>query len=81
MRGHITKRGKNSWTIVLSMGHDPSTGKRRQQWVAVKGTKKEAERKLAELLHQVDTGGFVKPTRVTVAEFLTLACATTPGLT
>ena len=22
MRGHITKRGKNSYTIVLSMGND-----------------------------------------------------------
>jgi len=70
VRGHIRKRGKNSWTIVLSMGQDPSTGKRRQQWVSVKGNKKDAERKLAELLHQIDTGGFVRPAKVTVAEFL-----------
>ena len=52
MRGHLKKRSKNSWTIVLDRGRDPATGKRRQQWVSVKGTKRDAERKLAELLHQ-----------------------------
>ena len=70
MRGHLVKRAKGSWSIVLDLGRDPSTGKRRQQWVSVKGTKKEAEAKLAELLHQQDTGGYVKPTRVTVGDFL-----------
>lgn len=70
MRGHIRKRGKDSWTIVLSMGRDPSTGKRRQQWFTIKGTKKDAERKLSELLHQVDTGQFIKPAKITLAEFL-----------
>jgi len=70
VRGHIRKRGKDSWTIVLSMGHDPATGKRRQQWVSVKGTKKDAERKLSELLHQVDRGEFLKPTKNTLADFL-----------
>ena len=54
MRGHIVKRYKNSYTIVFNLGVDPSTGKRKQQWVTVKGTKKEAEKKLAELLHQLD---------------------------
>lgn len=70
MRGHITKRGKNSYTIVLSMGYDPVTHKRRQQWVSVKGTKKDAERRLAELVHQIDNGGFVRPSKLTVAQFL-----------
>ena len=70
MRGHIVKRYKNSYTIVLNMGADPATGKRKQQWVTVKGTKKEAEKRLAELLHQLDTGTFVKPGKTTVADYL-----------
>lgn len=70
MRGHIVKRGKDSYTIVLSLGYDPVTCKRLRQWVSVKGNKKEAELKLSELLHQVDTGSFVKPGKVTVGEFL-----------
>ena len=70
MRGHIVKRYKNSWTIILSLGHDHVTGKRKQQWVSIKGTKKDAERKLSELLHQLDTGGFVKPNKLSVGQFL-----------
>ena len=70
MRGHIVKRYKNSYSIVLSLGIDPLTGKRRQQWVTVKGTKRDAEKRLAELLHQLDTGTFVKPYKTTLAEFL-----------
>jgi integrase len=70
MRGHITKRGKNSYTIVLSLGNDPATGKRKQHWESVKGTKKEAEKRLSELLSQLDTGGFVKPSKITLGEYL-----------
>lgn len=70
MRGHIIKRYNNSYTIVLNLGKDPATGKRKQQWVSVKGTKKDAEKRLAELLHQIDTGTFMKPSKTTVAEYL-----------
>ena len=70
MRGHIIKRYKDSYTIVLNLGRDPSTGKRKQQWISVKGTKKEAERKLSDILHQLDTGTFMKPGKTTVADFL-----------
>lgn len=70
MRGHIIKRYKDSYTIVINLGTDPATGKRKQQWYSVKGTKKETEKKLAELLQQLDTGTFIKPDKITVAEFL-----------
>jgi integrase len=70
MRGHILKRGKNSYTVVFELGKDPSTGKRKQQWISVKGTKKDAEKRLAELLHQIDTGAFMKPGKTTFGDFL-----------
>ncbi len=70
MRGHIVKRYKNSYTIVLSVGRDPVTNKPRQQWVTVKGNKKDAEKKLAELLHQIDNGIYIKPGKITLREFL-----------
>ncbi len=69
MRGHIVKRYKDSYTIVLNLGIDPQ-GKRKQQWLSVKGTKKEAEKKLAELFHQLDTGTFMRPSKTTLAEYL-----------
>ncbi len=70
MRGHVTKRGKDSWTIVLSLGNDPETGKRKQKWVSVKGNKKTAEARLVELVHQIDTGSLSNPAKLTLAEFL-----------
>lgn len=70
MRGHIRKRGKNSWAIVVDLGRDPQTGKRRQQTATVRGTKKDAERELRALLTRLETGAYVKPTKVTVGEFL-----------
>jgi integrase len=70
MRGHIVKRGKNSYSIAISLGKDPTTGKYKYQWVTVKGIKKEAEKRLAELLHQLDTGTYIKPGKTTLAEFL-----------
>ena len=59
MRGHIVKRGKNSYSIAVSLGKDPATGKYKYQWVSVKGTKKDAEKRLSELLHQLDSGTFM----------------------
>jgi integrase len=70
MRGHIKQRAKGTWTIVLDLSRDPVTGKRKQQWTTVKGTKKLAEQKLAELQHQMDTGFFVKPSKLTVGDYL-----------
>ena len=69
-RGHIRQRGKGTWAVVVSLGRDPLTGERRRQWVSVKGTKRDAERRLTELLQQQDTGAFVKPGKLTTAEFL-----------
>lgn len=70
MRGHIKKRSRGSWAIVIDLSKDPVSGNRRQQWITVKGTKRDAERRLAELLHQVDTGSFVQPTKHTLGELL-----------
>ena len=70
MRGHIIKRYKNSYTIVLNLGRDPATGTPKQQWISIKGTKKDAERRLSDLLHQIDTGTFMKPGKTTLGEFL-----------
>jgi len=52
------------------MGRDPKSGKYKYQWVSVKGTKKDAEKRLAEILHQIDTGTFTKPGKTTLADYL-----------
>ena len=70
MRGSIIKRSKGSCTIIINLGRAPATAKRKQQWVTIRGTKKQAETRLAELLNQMDTGGFIKPTKETFGSFL-----------
>jgi len=70
MRGHIRQRAKGSWSIVIEIERDPATGKRRQQWHTVRGTKKEAEAKLRELIDALEKGIFVKPSKMTVGEWL-----------
>ena len=70
MRGHIVKRSKNSYSIVVSMGKDAITGKYKYSWHTVQGTKKDAEKRLSELLHQLDTGTFMKASKTTVSEYL-----------
>ena len=70
MRGHIVKRGKNSYSIAISLGKDATTGKYKYQWVSIKGTKKEAEKRLSEMLNQLDNGTFMKPGKTTLAEYL-----------
>ena len=69
MKGHIRKRGKQSWGIVIDIGHD-SDGRRRQKWHAFRGPKRDAQRELTRLLRELDTGAYVEPTHLTVAEYL-----------
>jgi len=70
MRNGIMKTGQNCFSILINAGRDPATGKRIMQWVSFKGTFKEAQQKRVELLHQLNTGNFARPTKTKVAEFL-----------
>ena len=36
MKGHIRKRGKNSWALVVDIGRD-AEGKRRRKWHSFRG--------------------------------------------
>ncbi len=74
MRGYLRKRSKSSWTITLTLGRkvDPKTGKSKvnQKTITVRGTKPEAEAKLAELLNQYNKGEYIEPSTLTTGEWL-----------
>ena len=70
MRGYMRKKSKDSWQISVSAGFDPVTGKRRQIWRTVRGTKKNAEQELTRLLREVDKGTSADPGRITLGEYL-----------
>ena len=69
MTGHIRKRGERSWAILLDLPRGPD-GKRRRKWHTVHGTKKDAQRKRNELLHQLETGAYCEPAKMTVNDYL-----------
>jgi integrase len=47
---------------------DPASGRRQTRFVTVRGTRKDAAAKLAELLNAVNKGTFVEPSSITIAE-------------
>lgn len=74
MRGTIRKRYSGSWSLILDLGYvtDMQTGlrKRRQKWVTVRGTKKDAEAQLNELVRAANRGEFVERSKFTTGEWL-----------
>jgi integrase len=74
MRGHLVQRYEGSWSIVLDLGYqpDPVTGvtKRRQKWITFRGTKREAETRLTELVRDTHRGELVMPHKQTLGAWL-----------
>jgi integrase len=66
---HLRKRG-DSWQICIEAGRDPITGKRKRIYETINGTKKEAEKRMHELAHQLETGQYIESSELTVKSFL-----------
>ena len=71
MKGSIRQRSKGTWEIFYDVGRDPVTEKRRQKSQTVKGTKRDAQRRLREILLSLEQGSYVKPNKITLGEWLT----------
>ena len=59
MRGGLRERSPGVWEVRAEAGRDPVSGKRRQISRTVRGTKREAQRKLNALLAELDQGTHV----------------------
>jgi integrase len=70
MTGHVRRRGAHSWEIKFDAGRDEKTGKRLTQFHSFRGTKKEAEFKLAELVASFGKGTYVSRSTLTVYEHI-----------
>jgi integrase len=66
-RGNISKRGKSSWRIKIERKAERPGDKPKVFTETVKGRRQDAERRLTELLGQIDTGTAVDPSKLTVA--------------
>lgn len=70
MKGRLEKRSKSSWTVVIEAGRDPATGQRRRIYKAVRGNKTQAKQVMDQLLAELQQGTYVKPEKITLAEYL-----------
>ena len=68
MKGSIRERSPGHWAIILDQ-HDAATGKRRRKWHSFKGTKREAQVECSRLITEQRTGGYVEPSKTTLAQF------------
>ncbi|MCS7316601.1 MAG: site-specific integrase, partial [Bryobacteraceae bacterium] len=66
----MRQRGNRSWELRVFLGTDPQSGKKRYRSLTFHGNKKQAEAELAKLIHQIETGHFLPPGKISVAEFL-----------
>jgi integrase len=69
MPGHLEKKSKSSWTIVIELGRDPETGKRKRIYRSFRGNKREAEIEMAKLISEYDKG-LLLDTKITFGEYL-----------
>ncbi len=67
MTGHIRRRGKQSWELKFDL---PKSGKRQVQYHSFRGTKRQAQAKLTELIASVGQGSYIEPSKTTVVEFV-----------
>ena len=68
VKGHIRRRGEQSWELKFYAGRDPITGARKIAYYSFKGTKRQAQDTLAELIASVGKGAYVTRSSVTVSD-------------
>jgi integrase len=67
MKGHIRRRQvEGTWYLRVELAKD-AKGKRRQRRETVRGTKSEAQKRLHDLIREVETGGHADGSRITIA--------------
>lgn len=64
MKGHIEKRAKDSWSVVVYLGNN------KYKWYTVHGTKTEANDFLIEKLKELKDGTFVNNDKMTLEEYM-----------
>ncbi|MFN7999338.1 MAG: site-specific integrase [Bryobacteraceae bacterium] len=70
MAGQIIARGKGKWMVRAFLGRDPQTKKRLFQNKMVHGSKRDAEKVLAEMLRERDLGGVLVVEKVAIGTLL-----------
>ena len=69
MKGTVIRRGKR-WAVVIDLGQDPISGRRKRKWHSGFDSKREAERARIEILSRIQRGLYVEPNKLRFGEYL-----------
>ena len=69
VQGHLRERHPGVWELIVELGRDPLSGRRRQRSRTFRGTKRQAQHELRALLGAVEQG-LVTGTELVVADLL-----------
>jgi integrase len=79
MKGHFYRRGctcnkkrctcGSTWSFIIHIGRDPSTGRRKQKTKGGFRTKQEAEAAAAELIYEINQGTYIQEMNVVFKDF------------
>ncbi|MBM7654176.1 Arm DNA-binding domain-containing protein [Neobacillus cucumis] len=73
MKGSIKKNSKTGkFDIVVDIGKDPGTGKRKQKMKRGFLTKQEAEKAITKILNDINEGTYFESQKMTVCDFFEL---------
>ncbi|MFW6271315.1 MAG: tyrosine-type recombinase/integrase, partial [Bacillota bacterium] len=68
--GHLEKKGKKKYKIVIEAGKDPVTGKRKRIHKTVNTTKRKAKKIMAKMQTKIDQGNYIKPSDIKLEKYL-----------
>ena len=69
MKGSIRERSPGRWAIILEQ-RDPSSSKRKRKWHSFRGTRREAQIECARLITEIEAGGYVEASRLTLGQWI-----------
>lgn len=71
MRGYVQQLGKRKFRIYVSLGPDPARpGRYKKHTKVVHGTRVDADRVLNKIIHEIESGEFADPGKMTFADLL-----------
>jgi integrase len=70
MTGHIRQRGAGAWELRYELPRAPATGARRTRTETVRGSKRDAQRRLREILGELDRGVVTDAGKLTTGQWL-----------
>jgi len=70
LRKRLNKKGEVSYQITVESDRDAVTGERNRTYKTIKGTKKQAETEMRKMISEIENGGIVSPSALTVKEWM-----------